>query len=235
MALLLAQFRRLDLVEDALGDAVEAASRTWPADGVPDQPAGVADDRGASDGCSTGCAPRTVARRKLPLLLTDAEQRPGRSPHHGRRRQPGRGRRAAPGADVRPPGAGARGRQRAEPAAGPRRADGRHRPAVPRARADDGRADHARQEAHRRGRHPVRRARRRRAARTPRGRGADRLPHLHRRLLPRHRPRPAARRPVRGGDPARARGARPASGRAGARRAARADAAAALPARRPGR
>ena len=38
VALLLAQFRRLDLVEDALGDAVEAASRTWPADGVPDQP-----------------------------------------------------------------------------------------------------------------------------------------------------------------------------------------------------
>ena len=32
------------------------------------------------------------------------------------------------------------------------------------------------------------------AARAPRGRGADRLPHLHRRLLPRHRPRPAARR-----------------------------------------
>ena len=28
VALLLAQFRRLDLVEDALGDAVEAASRT---------------------------------------------------------------------------------------------------------------------------------------------------------------------------------------------------------------
>ena len=41
-ALLLAQFRRLDLVEDALGDAVEAASRTWPADGVPDNPAGLA-------------------------------------------------------------------------------------------------------------------------------------------------------------------------------------------------
>ena len=41
MALLLSQFRRLDLVEDALGDAVEAASRTWPVDGTPDNPAGV--------------------------------------------------------------------------------------------------------------------------------------------------------------------------------------------------
>ena len=38
-SLLLAQFRRLDLVEDALGDAVEAAARTWPRDGVPDRPA----------------------------------------------------------------------------------------------------------------------------------------------------------------------------------------------------
>ena len=39
VALLLAQFRRLDLVEDALADAVEAAARTWPRDGVPDRPA----------------------------------------------------------------------------------------------------------------------------------------------------------------------------------------------------
>ncbi|QBX56841.1 RNA polymerase subunit sigma-24 [Nocardioides seonyuensis] len=38
-ARLLARFRRLDLVEDALGDAVEAAARSWPVDGVPDSPA----------------------------------------------------------------------------------------------------------------------------------------------------------------------------------------------------
>ena len=38
VALLLSQFRRLDLVEDALGDAVEAAHRTWPVDGVPSAP-----------------------------------------------------------------------------------------------------------------------------------------------------------------------------------------------------
>lgn len=31
MALLLARHRRIDLVEDALGDAVEAAARTCPA------------------------------------------------------------------------------------------------------------------------------------------------------------------------------------------------------------
>ena len=46
VALLLARFRRLDLVEDALGDAVEAASRTWPADGVARQPGGLAAHRG---------------------------------------------------------------------------------------------------------------------------------------------------------------------------------------------
>lgn len=39
VAMLLARFGRLDLVEDALGDAVEAAARHWPVDGAPDAPA----------------------------------------------------------------------------------------------------------------------------------------------------------------------------------------------------
>ncbi|MCL8024137.1 RNA polymerase sigma factor [Nocardioides bruguierae] len=38
LALLVAQYRRLDLAEDGLADAVEAAARTWPADGAPDNP-----------------------------------------------------------------------------------------------------------------------------------------------------------------------------------------------------
>src|SRR3954454_11345221 len=38
-ALLVAQFRRLDLAEDGLADAFEAAARTWPRDGVPANPA----------------------------------------------------------------------------------------------------------------------------------------------------------------------------------------------------
>ena len=38
ITLLLARFRRLDLVEDALADAVEAAALRWPGDGVPDNP-----------------------------------------------------------------------------------------------------------------------------------------------------------------------------------------------------
>ena len=38
LALLVAQFRRLDLAEDGLGDAFESAARTWPRDGVPDNP-----------------------------------------------------------------------------------------------------------------------------------------------------------------------------------------------------
>ncbi len=40
LALLVARLRRLDLAEDALGDAVEAAARTWPESGTPDNPAG---------------------------------------------------------------------------------------------------------------------------------------------------------------------------------------------------
>lgn len=73
VALLLAQFRRLDLVEDALGDAVEAASRTWPADGVPDNPPAwlmTAARRRVVDRLRT----EEVARRKEPLLLVDAAQ-----------------------------------------------------------------------------------------------------------------------------------------------------------------
>ncbi|WP_240769442.1 RNA polymerase sigma factor, partial [Nocardioides sp.] len=40
LALLVARFRRLDLAEDGLADAFEAAARTWPRDGVPANPAG---------------------------------------------------------------------------------------------------------------------------------------------------------------------------------------------------
>lgn len=74
VALLLARFRRLDLVEDALGDAVEAASRTWPRDGVPDNPSGwlmTAARRRLLDRLRT----EEVARRKHPLLATEVERR----------------------------------------------------------------------------------------------------------------------------------------------------------------
>jgi RNA polymerase sigma-70 factor (ECF subfamily) len=39
LALLVAQFRRLDLAEDGLAEAFESAVRTWEVDGVPDNPA----------------------------------------------------------------------------------------------------------------------------------------------------------------------------------------------------
>ncbi len=38
LTLLVAWFRRLDLAEDGVADAVEAAVRTWPRDGVPTNP-----------------------------------------------------------------------------------------------------------------------------------------------------------------------------------------------------
>ncbi len=74
VAQLLSQFRRLDLVEDALGDAVEAASRTWPTAGTPDNPVGwlmTAARRRVVDRLRT----EEVARRKAPLLTIDAAQR----------------------------------------------------------------------------------------------------------------------------------------------------------------
>ncbi|KQX69436.1 RNA polymerase sigma factor [Angustibacter sp. Root456] len=73
-SLLLAQFRRLDLVEDALGDAVEAATRRWPVDGAPDNPAAwllTTARRRVIDRVRA----ESMAHRKVPLLVTDAEHR----------------------------------------------------------------------------------------------------------------------------------------------------------------
>ena len=72
VALLLAQFRRLDLVEDALGDAVEAGARTWPRDGIPDRPAAwllTAARRRVLDRLRA----EAMAARTRPLLVVDAE------------------------------------------------------------------------------------------------------------------------------------------------------------------
>lgn len=73
-SLLLAHFRRLDLVEDALADAVEAAARRWPEDGVPDNPAGwlmTTARRRLVDRLRA----ESMAQRKAQLLVTDAERR----------------------------------------------------------------------------------------------------------------------------------------------------------------
>ncbi|NHA68995.1 RNA polymerase sigma factor [Phycicoccus flavus] len=74
VALLLGRFRRLDLVEDALGDAVESAARRWPADGVPDSPAAwlhTAARRRVLDRLRA----EAMAQRTEPLLVVDAERR----------------------------------------------------------------------------------------------------------------------------------------------------------------
>ncbi|MFD7073114.1 RNA polymerase sigma factor [Nocardioides sp. NPDC059952] len=71
LALLVAQFRRLDLAEDGLADAFEAAARHWPVDGEPDNgPAWLLTtarrrivDRMRSE---------EVLARKMPLLMVDA-------------------------------------------------------------------------------------------------------------------------------------------------------------------
>lgn len=72
LALLVAQYRRLDLAEDGLGDAFEAAARTWPASGVPANPAAwllTTARRRVVDRLRT----ESVAARALPLLVVDAE------------------------------------------------------------------------------------------------------------------------------------------------------------------
>ncbi len=72
LALLVAQYRRLDLAEDGLGDAFEAAARHWPTEGMPDSPAAwllTAARRRVLDRLRS----EAVAARKEPLLVVDAE------------------------------------------------------------------------------------------------------------------------------------------------------------------
>jgi len=71
LALLVARYRRLDLAEDGLADAFEAAARTWPG-GVPTNPAAwllVAARRRITDRLRA----EAVANRRLPQLAVEAE------------------------------------------------------------------------------------------------------------------------------------------------------------------
>lgn len=72
LALLVAQYRRLELAEDGLGDAFESATRTWTRDGVPANPAGwllIAARRRIIDRLRA----EAVAARKLPVLVVEAD------------------------------------------------------------------------------------------------------------------------------------------------------------------
>ena len=102
LALLVAQYRRLDLAEDGLGDAFEAAARTWPRRRRPDQPARLAAHRRP--------APhrRPAAHRVRGDPGAAAARRRGRAhrggpAHDGRRRRGGGGRAAAPRPALRAP------------------------------------------------------------------------------------------------------------------------------------
>lgn len=72
LALLVAQYRRLDLAEDALADAFEAATRTWARDGVPANPPAwllVTARRRVVDRLRA----EAMAARKHGLLVVDAD------------------------------------------------------------------------------------------------------------------------------------------------------------------
>jgi RNA polymerase sigma-70 factor (ECF subfamily) len=71
-ALLVAQYRRLDLAEDGLADAFEAAARTWPKDGVPSNPPAwllTSARRRVLDRLRA----EAVAAKRLPALAVQAE------------------------------------------------------------------------------------------------------------------------------------------------------------------
>lgn len=72
LALLIARFRRVDLAEDGLADAFEAAVRTWPERGVPSSPSAwllTAAKRKILDRLRS----EEVLTRRMPLLIIDAE------------------------------------------------------------------------------------------------------------------------------------------------------------------
>jgi RNA polymerase sigma factor (sigma-70 family) len=72
LALLVAQYRRLDLAEDGLAEAFEAAARTWPGDGVPGNPPAwllTAARRRIVDRLRSDA----VLARRMPVLAVDAE------------------------------------------------------------------------------------------------------------------------------------------------------------------
>ncbi|WP_418606795.1 RNA polymerase sigma factor [Georgenia sp. SUBG003] len=72
VAVLLAQFRRMDLVEDAVADAFAEAARRWPTDGAPTDPAAwlrITARRRCLDRLRT----EAVAARKAPLLAMGEE------------------------------------------------------------------------------------------------------------------------------------------------------------------
>ena len=71
LALLVAQYRRLELAEDGLADAFEAAVRTWPSTGAPDNRAAwllTTARRRITDRLRS----EAVATRKLPLLVVES-------------------------------------------------------------------------------------------------------------------------------------------------------------------
>ena len=82
VALLIGQFKRIDLAEDAVQEAYAAATRTWSTAGVPANPAGwllTAARRRALDTLRA----EAIAARKLPLLAVDERSAPSAQPGRG--------------------------------------------------------------------------------------------------------------------------------------------------------
>ena len=233
IGLLIGQFARPDLAEDAVSDAFEAAARHWPVDGVPTNTGAwllTAARRRVLDRLRS----EAVHRRKEPLMVVDDEMR-------------------AAAAAVVDPGAHVADEQLrlifacCHPAIAPddrvaltlRFVVGLTTTEIARLllvqESDHGRPADPREEAARVLRHPLRDARRRPPGRAPRRRRDRRLPRLHLRLPPRRRRRPAARRPRRRGHPAPARPRLPAARPRRRPLPARPPAPAALPPRHPPR
>ena len=205
-------------------EALIAAAAQWPADGVPDNPRGwlyhVALRR-----LTDQVRSEQARRRREDAVATERAAEQPFAPPADAEIAGGARRHARPAVHVLPSRAHAAVGDRAHAARGGRPHDRRDRQRVPGPRGDHGPADQPRQGEHQGLRRRVRHADRRRARRAAERRAARALPHLQRGLRQQQRRGAPARRPVRRGDPARARPARAASGRRGGGRSAGADAA----------
>ena len=220
---LVRRYGHFDTAEDAVQEALIAAAHGWPRDGVPDNPRGwliTVASRRLTDLLRREQARHAAGGHGGPVGAAGAVARPGRRPSAG-----GRRRHAHPAVPVLPPGAVAGVADRAHPAGGGRAEHRRGGARVPGAGGDDDPADQPGQAADPRQWAAVRAADRPGARRPARRRAARALPDLHGGVRPHGRPRLAARRPDRRGDPADPAGAPAAARRSRGHRAARVDAA----------
>ena len=177
------RYGHFDACEDAVQEALVAATAQWPVQGWPENPRGVVGHGGVAS------PRRPAAQRRRPPPAGGGRCHPHSAPARRwrgvpRPRSPWPHRRRHPHAavPVLPPGADAPVAGRADPAGRRRPVDRRDRPGLPRARGDHGAAHQPGEATHQGGRSQLRPAAAGRAGGAARRRAPRALPRLQRGL-----------------------------------------------------